>query len=262
MRLFFTLVLCLFIGGFASQVFAENGSSDATKALVKKSFRMEMKNGKQTMILIKDDALAEDLGIQGYGKDCITNVAQLNLPEAANVVQEGEKILAFLECPRNNDGQAETVIAIFESKNTNVPLCFDRINLMDLPSRDWYYYGRVGSVTARKLPNGNFFVVAHLSGGDAGNSWDSPAILHIDAQCRPTLLAQFYDGVYSERDDGGISQGTSLKYKFASDYIIQIEKFKVKNYGILHEETRISRKRLDLNALLRNPKLRTFEPKP
>jgi hypothetical protein len=199
-----------------------------------------------------------DTKMEGYAKPCINNVAKLNRIETATVIKGTNNILAFLDCPAANDGGAESIVSLFGGKNTDVPMCFSHIDLMDKP--DYYFWGRVRSIVVRKQPDNTYIVVPTLSGGDAGDSWVSYAFLHMDSKCGLTLLSKYYAGMYHDTDDSGKCEGESLTYKFENDSTIEIQRNKILCTRTEKKTTPLMTKRLDLNALLHRPELRVFEP--
>jgi hypothetical protein len=267
MRHFSILFLFVSIISYAPQIFAEDLGSDAIHKLEGKVYRMDTKNGKKTMrpILNYEKSVekkrCDKERENDYTKPCSITTASLEDVKGATAIKGGNLVIAFLDLhdgPQGAEGGAsKSVITLFDIRDTNVPLCFKQIDLMDQPSA--YYYGHIKAVDARELPNGNFFVVALFAGGDGGDSWKSHAVLHIDTQCRPTVLAKFYD--YSELDDKGeVFESDKLNYKFESNFAIKIERYKERIINNVTTTKKVSSKQLDLNALLRNPNLRTIEP--
>ena len=228
-----------------------------------KGFRIASVNGKATMTLIpgyRFDPTTEPWQQDGYNK-CVNSTARLNNKSAATVIDGTNEILAFLECPAGNDGYATSVIALFEEANTDEPICFSRIHLMD--KEGYYFWGGVGTVSGKKQPDGSLFVTAKLSGGDAGDLWTSSAFLHVDRKCKTTLLAKFYE---SGRDSYDGCSGHVLSHRFISNSVVQIDRQKLtcpartQDNHIPTTARRVSARTIDLRSLLENPTLRTFKP--
>lgn len=228
-----------------------------------KGFRIASVNGKATMTPIpgyRFDPTTEPWQQDDYNK-CVNSTARLNNKSAATVIEGTNDILAFLECPAGNDGYATSVIAIFDGANTDEPICFSRIHLMD--KEGYYFWGGVGAVSGKKQPDGSLFVTAKISGGDAGDLWTSSAFLHMDRKCKATLLAKFYE---SGRDSYDGCSGHVLSHRFVSNSVVQIERQKLtcpartQDNDIPTIARRVSTRAIDLRRLLENPMLRTFKP--
>lgn len=255
------VLLCLL--SISNTVFAKNkvSTNPAIAELQHKYFRMSTTNGKQSMVLItgySGEAWNQKWLSEGYGNPCVNNVAGLMRAEAATEIKGASKILAFLDCPAANDGGAESVVSLFESSNTDVPVCFSRINLMD--QEGYYYWGAVRSVAVRKLADDDYIVAPVLGGGDAGDSWSSHAFLHMDSKCQLTLLARFYAGMYYDTDNEGLCEGERDSYRFVSDSIIELRRVSVMCTPKGERTRPVMTKRLDLKLLLHKPKQRIFEP--
>lgn len=246
------LVLGLVMAGLACQAHA---NPEAGKTPQLPSFRVTTKAGKQSMTAIRDKQRASALGLEGYGKPCANNVAAPRW--TASMASE---ILAVFDCPAANDGGADSIIARFEKEDAEAPTCFGRIGLMRDSSS--YYYGQIRSIQARSLSDRSFMLAISMSGGDAGANWESHAFVHIDQSCRPTLLAQYRAGMAHHETEDDVCSGTHLKYQFISDSVVLLNRFRVARCKGLepvldgHESTQ----QLNLQELLRNPKLRIAKP--
>ena len=242
-----------------SSSLAQSGISE----LQTKGFRIASVNGKTTMTLVpgyRFDPAMEPWQQDDYTK-CVNSTARLNNKSAATVIEGTNDIFAFLECPAGNDGYATSVIALFEGANTDVPICFSRIRLMD--KEGYYFWGGVGAVSGKKQPDGSLFVAAKLSGGDAGDLWTSSAFLHIDRNCKTTLLAKFYE---SGRDSYDGCSGHLLSHRFVSNSVIQINRqkltcpYRTQDNDIPTTVRQVSTRAIDLRLLFEKPTLRTFKP--
>ncbi|KRH99084.1 hypothetical protein AO057_06380 [Curvibacter sp. PAE-UM] len=238
--------------GLALRVHAD---PEAGRAPQIQSFRITSKAGKQSMTVIRDKARAAELGLEGYGKPCVNNVASPRWTASM-----GSEILAVFDCPAANDGGADSIIARFEKGDAEAPTCFGRISLMRDSSS--YYYGQIRSIQARSLPDRSFMLAISMSGGDAGANWESHAFVHIDQSCRPTLLAQYRAGMAHHETEDDVCSGTHLKYQFISDSVVSLNRFRVTRCKGLDPvlDGRESTQQLDLQELLRNPKLRIAKP--
>lgn len=254
--------LLLFLFTFSAAYAADEQTANQSIAdLQRKVFRITTLNGKKTMALItgySGEPWAQKWWREGYAKPCTNNIAKLNRTETATVIKGTNNILAFLDCPAANDSGATSVVALFESTNTDVPTCFSHIRLMDKPG--YHFWGTIESIEVRKLPDNTYIVVPTFSGGDAGDSWVSYALLRMDSKCGLTLLSKFYAGMYHDTDDSGKCDGESLTYKFENDSTIEIQRNKILCTKSDKKTIPVMTKRLDLNVLLHRPELRVFEP--
>ncbi len=227
-----------------------------------KLFHIQSAPENLSMTLVKDlpdDGARHELSTKGYGKDCTDNYASLNHPTSAAIVQGAHALIAVLDCPAANDGGAESILALFDDANTDVPVCFSRLNLM---SKDGYFYwGAVRSIEVRRHPDGGYIVIPALAGADAGDSWGSFVFLHLDNQCRTTVLSSFYAGMYYDVDRENSCQGEKLKYSFINPTTIRIKRSVVSCTASGEKTTSAKTIKLDTRALMNQPKLRIEEPK-
>ena len=227
-----------------------------------KLFHIQTISGNPSMTLINDlpdDAARHNLSTKGYGKDCTDNYASLNYPASAAIVQGTHALVAVLACPAANDGGAESILALFEDANTDVPVCFSRLNLM---SKDGYFYwGAVRSIEVRRYPEGGYLVIPALAGADEGDSWESFVFLHMDNQCHTTVLSSFYAGMYYDVDHENSCGGEKLKYSFINPTTLRIKRSVISCTASGEKTTSAKTINLDTRALMRQPKLRIVEPK-
>jgi len=226
-----------------------------------KLFHIQSAAGKKSMTLVKDlpdSAARQNLMTKGYGKDCSDNYASLNHPTSAAIIPETHALIAVLDCPAANDGGAESIIAMFDDANTDTPACFSHLNLM---GKDGYFYwGAVRSIEVRRHPDGGYLVIPHLAGADAGDSWDSFVFIHLDNQCRTTVLSSFYAGMYYDTDNENSCQGEKLKYSLINPTAISIKRSVVSCTASGEKSTSSKTIKLDTRALLRDSKLRITQP--
>lgn len=249
-------VRCMALGlVMTGLVFQAKAYPDAEKAPELPSFRITTQAGKRTMTAIPDKVQADKLTFDGYGKPCANNVAG---PRWAAAV--GDEILAAFECPAANDGGVDSVIARFAKGNTNTPVCFGQVGLMRDSS--YYYYGRIKTIQPRSLLDQNLILAITMHGGDAGVNWQAYAFVHLDQECRATVLAKFYDSLEHDHDVDTSCKGSHRMYRFTSDTTVEVDRFKVtrcrKSEPVL--DVREGTRKLDLQELLSQPKLRITKP--
>lgn len=240
---------------------APRNVAPAIEQLGHKLFHIQASLGNRSMTLVKDlpdDKARVELTTKGYGKDCSDNYASLNHPAAAAILPEAHTLIAVLDCPAANDGGAESIIAMFDEANSDAPVCFSHLNLM---SKDGYFYwGAVRSIEVRRHPDGGYLVIPHLAGADAGDSWDNFVFLHLDNQCRTTMLSSFYAGMYYDTDNENSCQGERLKYSFVDQTTIRIKRSVVSCTAAGEKTTSAKTIKLDTRALLKDSKRRVMEP--
>ena len=141
-----------------------------------------------TAVVVRARPLNADVGLHDQSRPISVNV------------NGGPAILAFLDCPAANDGGAESIVAFFLPSRTSKPICFDHIPLMRERGPRAFYYGGISALDVRALPDASHVAVLTLEGGDAGDSWVSYALVHIDSKCRATLLARSYASMHRDTD--------------------------------------------------------------
>jgi hypothetical protein len=254
------LLLTLAIPSQAAEQVPRN-VAPAIEQFVHKLFHIQTSPGNRSMTLVKDlldDKARIELITKGYGKDCSDNYASLNRSAPAAIIPEAHTLIAVLDCPAANDGGAESIIAMFDEANTDAPVCFSHLNLM---GKDGYFYwGAVRSIEVRRHPDGGYLVIPRMDGGDAGDSWDSVVFLHLDNQCRTTILSSFYAGMYYDTDHENSCQGERLKYSFVDQTTIRIKRSVVSCTAAGEKTTSAQTIKLDTRALLKDSKRRVMEP--
>lgn len=254
------LMLTITIPSLADEAPA-NKIAPSIEQLSHKLFRINSISGSRSMTLINnlpDDAARHNLSTKGYGEDCTDNYAHLNHTTSAAIIPKTHTLVAILDCPAANDGGAESIIAVFDSNNTDIPVCFSHLDLMS--KAEYFYWGSVRSIEVKRHPDGGYIVIPALSGGDAGDSWESFVFLHVDNQCHATVLSSFYAGMYYEVDKENECEGEKLTYKFVNDTTIHVKQSTVSCSATGEKIKTANIKKLDTRALLSNPKLRIFEP--
>lgn len=260
-RKLFTAFACCYFFTVCVSFAAENEPANRPIAdLQQKVFRVTTINGEQSISLISGysgEPWTQKWWIEGYGRPCTDNVARLSRAETATAITGTNHILAFLDCPAANDGNAASIVSLFDGANTDTPICFSRVDLMDKPN--YYYYGMVNSVDVRRQQDDTLFVVATIAGGDAGDSWVGYVLLHMNGTCNLTLLSKFYASM-SYYTDSGNCEGERYAYRFVDDTTIEIKKNKILCANDRERSIPLVTKRFTVQGLLRNPTLRVFEP--
>lgn len=230
--------------------------------LSKKAFRYSTGDGDSALTLITGytgKISDQEWYKAGFGESCDDNVAVLSSPEMALAIPETSKILAFLDCPAAGPTQPESIVAVFDRGNMNVPLCFSRLNLLEETSDvSYYFWGAPNSIEARRAPNGALYVVASLSGADGGDCWESFAFLHIDMSCRITILSKLGTGYHC---NGGC-RGSRMEYRFIGNGIVKVTETSFTAGENGPEKTvKTVWKNYHLATLLNNSKIRVFPSK-
>jgi uncharacterized protein len=250
------LISCLATFYLMQTVSAEEQYKDKQiEELSGKYFYYSNEDGKASLTLTKAPASRPI----GETDSCENTLAKLTSESAALPIPGTSLILAFLDCPINRDLCHDSVVAFFDRNNLNVPLCFSQLDLMPSGS---YYYGLIGSLEARRARNGAFYVVVTLGGADGGDSWRSFLFLHIDKNCRITLLSKFY-GVYGINYDKN-NPGRVIAYRFVDDKTVEvttddlINQLDEKTGQFIEETLKSTSERFNLEDLYNNPQSRVF----
>jgi ankyrin repeat protein len=226
--------------------------------LSRKAFRYSSREGRPTLTFIAGytgKTRDEEWHGEGLAKSSDDKVAVLSSPDMAVAIPETSKILAFLDCPADVT-QPESILAIFDRGNMNVPLCFSRLNLVDETSDvNFYYWGGPNSIEARRASDEALYVVVTMSGADGGDFWESLAFLHIDMSCRITVLSKLYSGHHC---NGGC-EGARMEYRFIGNDIVRVTEtcFTAGEKGP-EKTVKTTWKNYHLARLLNNPQLRVF----
>ena len=171
-------------------------------------------------------------------------------------------ILAILGYPWDADSGPDYVFTLFDKHNTTNPRCLSIVNLMvDAEDEGYYYWGNLRSMDVRPAGAEGYFIQTNLSGADAGDAWDSPMFMHIDKQCKITMLAKFYELADYGGEENECS-GKTLSGHFVSDSQIELITQNVSCHPKTKEPVlRLHKKQAyDLNSLLQDPKRRIFQP--
>ena len=178
-----------------------------------------------------------------------TQIANAAIPGADRVVK-------LLSCPAP-DSSAESIVAVYASSGSDTPTCFGRVELMDQSGN--YFLGKVKSLEARTLPDNSIIVVPSLAGGEANHFWTSQAFLRLDEKCGVTQLAKLYSRMHYDEDDGSKCEGAKHTYKFIEGGTVELRREKI-HCEPTSEVVTVETKTFDLDAMLRDPKLRILEP--
>jgi hypothetical protein len=222
--------------------------------LSRKFFYYSEEDGKESLTLTETPAKYSNHSYCDTGC-CEDTLAKLGSESAALSIPGTSLILALLDCPINCSETHDSVVAIFDRKNLNVPVCFSQLDLMQAGG---YYYGSVRSLKLRKAPNGAFYVVVTLGGADGGDHWESFLFLHMDMNCTTTLLSKLYAS-------HGITHnaGTIIAYHFVNDTTVEVTTDHLighddeKGYPI-ETSVKTTSKRFNLEDLYNNPQSRVF----
>lgn len=188
---------------------------------------------------------------KGLGKPCDNNIAILDSRAAAVSITGGTYILAFLDCPAWDDKLPESIVAVFDCGNLNRPVCCSRIRICR------GVYGGVESLEARRANEKALYVAARWSGGDGGYSWICLVFLHIDMNCRATVVkwmgsdsdCLFIDGEPDEECHCG-----DMEYRFLDNKTVEVTTKNTTYTGKGAVGTAVTtRDRIDLDRLYKNP---------
>lgn len=228
-------------------------SDKAIQELAGKYFLYSNIDGRQSLTLTTKEVA--DRHAEDVTGPCDNNVAVLAHPCAGISVPGTSLILAFLDCPVGLGFQNESVMAFFDRKDTSVPLCFSRLDLMPGDTGVEYYYGTIESLGVRKAGKRALHVVVTLGGADGGDCWTSFALLHIDMNCKITLLSRLYAGYYC--NDG--CEGSEIAYHFVDDNTVEVTE---REFDATREKIdkvkNTTRTTYHLKDLYNNPRSRVF----
>ncbi|MCE5315733.1 MAG: hypothetical protein LLG04_00005 [Parachlamydia sp.] len=262
---FFILFIALL---FAQIADAEEKYSDKQiEELSKRWFHYSDKNGKQTLTLLTGNniKIAKDKWFRnGCGGKFGDSIVHLRNAGAATSIPGTSLILAFLNCGPSGETDAHSIVAFFDRKNADIPLCFSQYSLMSGPG---YWYGSFRSLDVRKDDNG-YFVVAKMSGADGGDSWTSFAFLHVATNCKVTLLNRLYSCMSFDISWDGIPhgrcKGKRMDYRFLNDYTVEVINNEIvcpgnskKEYSdYIESVVKTTREKYDLKALYSQTSMR------
>lgn len=263
MKELFSVIVCvvvIFSVQFAGAQEEVKWPDKQTEELSEKFFRFSTIDGKQSLALIPKPA--DDWYEKAINDHCDNTIVKLGTPQAALSISGTSFILAFLECPASPGYDYDSIVALFDRSNLDVPLSFSRLDLMNRNDEGGhYYYGTIRSLEARKAANEALYVVVTLAGGDGGHSWKSLVILRLGMDCRTTILSKLYSS-YSEVSCDEQCGGTKMNYLFADDKTVEvITKDITFKLGDDQKTVKATSKNYDLQELYKNPQLRLFPSK-
>ncbi len=103
---------------------AEEYKDKQIEELSGKFFYYSNEDGKQSLKLTE-----APVNYSYCTRSCENTFAQVRSESAALSIPGTSLVLAFLDCPINCDLGHDSVVAFFDRKNLNVPLCFSRLDL-------------------------------------------------------------------------------------------------------------------------------------
>jgi hypothetical protein len=225
--------------------------------LSKKFFHYSNVDGKESLVLTTQPD--DDWYEKAFGDPCENTIVKLVQPCSAISIPESSLILTFLECPASRGYEYGSIVAFFDRKDLEAPLCFSRLALM--PDSASYYYGSIESLEAREARKGEFYIVVTLSGADGGDWWSSFAFLRMDLNCKITALSKLDSG-YTVTQCNKDCGGDKMEYRFLDNRTVQVTtKEFVFTDEYLEKVLKTTRKQYDLEKLYRNPRLRTLPRK-
>ena len=264
-RTLITIACLMFVVCSAQAVEPENKSDKQIGELSKKAFRYSNNKGKQSLKLIT--GYTGEIESQEWYKSgcennsCNNNVAMLTSTGNAVPIAGTSLIMTFLNCPVCHIDTlygSDYILALFDRKNTNTPLCFQHIDLVG-KEKDKFYYPRIVS-TIRKSVKQGYCTVVKLFGGDGMDSWSSLVFLFIDNNCKVTVLSRLYEELsLYEQEDGKSCHGKTLYYNFLNEHTVDVIT-EDPCIGPTENDVLKSHKKYDLKLLLKNHKTRTFKP--
>ncbi len=250
------MVMVLLTQAASAQEIAKRNDKQIEE-LSTKFFRYSAIDGKQSLTLMPEPG--EEWYAKAFNDDCDNTIVKLGTPGAALSIPGTSLILAFLECPASRGFEYDAIVAFFDRNNVSTSLCFSRLDLMAQTTKiRYYYYGGIQSLEAREARDKALYIVATLSGGDGGDYWTSFAFLHIDMNCRLTLLSK----VYSSYHCNGDCDGDKMEYHFVDNKTVEVITRDITSDG--HNAGKVgktTREEYHLEELYSNPRLRTFPSK-
>jgi hypothetical protein len=223
--------------------------------LSKKFFYYSSVDGKESLTLTA--APSTDWYDKASDDSCENTVVQLRSPRAALSIQGTSLILALLDCPASRDLYYDAVVAVFDGKSLEVPVCFAQLELM---SEGRYYWGGIDAVEARDAGNGAYHIVVTLGGADGGDYWTSFLFLKVTLDCKMTLLSKLYASHGINHDSE--HPGRKIEYKFVNDKTVEV----TTNHLVLTDQfaekvVKTTSKKYHLDELYINAKSRVFPSK-
>jgi uncharacterized protein len=232
----------------------EKYADNQIEELSKKLFCFAIVDGKQLLKVIPEPdkrSYAET-----FEDSCGNTIFRLGRPGAAISVPGTSVILAFLECPAGRGFAYDAVVAFFDRKDLNVPLCFSYLDLMADSSS--YYYGAIRSMEAFDAGDNALHVAVTMSGPEGADYWTSLAFLRIDMNCGIDVLSRF-DSSYSTIGGQDEGVGTEIEYRFIDNKTIEVDTRHMAFTEEGGEEiVKTERKRYDLAELRTDFRSRVF----
>jgi len=190
------------------------------------------------------------------GARLCTGNAKLNGAGAA-LVADTDRVIALLDC-EGADAHAPTVIALFDKNKLDAPLCAAKLTLTD--SARGFFLPKTKAVAARAQTDKSLYVAIQSTGGESNDSWRSHSIVRLDAQCALTSLARVYTRMHYDEDNSAKCEGAKHNATFVGAAALEVRTDTI-HCTPADEKVETTTKQLDLDALLRAPESRFFEPR-
>jgi hypothetical protein len=212
--------------------------------LSKKFFHYSTVDGKESLTLTS--APGKEWYEKAFGDSCENTIVRA---DGSTAIPNSPLILSFLACPASRDFEYDSIVAFFDRKNLNEPLCFSQLDVKAS------FYGRIQAVEAHKAGSGAYYAILTLGGAEGGDYWTSFLFLHLDMKCNITVLSRFHGqhGVhdYEERP------GHEITYRFVDDKTVEVKT----DHELDGKVLRTTREKYHLDELYSNPKSRVFPSK-
>jgi hypothetical protein len=251
----FAMVFVVHVIGAAGAGETKKFKDKQIEELSKKYFYYSNVDGKESLTLTT--APSKEWYEKASDYLCENAIVQLTEEYEAISIPNSPLILAFLECPAGPASRGyeyDAIVAFFDRKNLNEPLCFSHLDL------EADYYGAIRSVEARKAGNGAFHVVVVLTGADGGDHWTSFLFLHLDMKCKVTVLSKFYasHGI----THGADQPGREIGYRFVDDKTVEVTTDHLVPTNVSDEKVvKTTSEKYNLEELYKDPKSRVFPSK-
>lgn len=177
-------------------------------------------------------------------------------PDIAAPIPRSSLLLALLRCMDGLDFQYEVIVAIFDRKDLNKPVCFSSLDLMTGPAEDQYLYGTIRTLSARIAKDGCVNMVITMGGADHPETWTSFALLRADMSCRVTVLSKLQAGYECDPR----CEGAKMEFRFLNSDSIEVttNEFVSDDDDAPDKITNSSVKTYSFTKLYKDPNARTY----
>lgn len=189
------------------------------------------------------------------GSRCADGALTLDRAVAQTTIPGSNRVLAVIECAASDGAEKEWALAQFAGDES--PACHAPVQLMDATGT--YFLGKIKSMESRPLADGSHVAAISLGGGEANLFWTSQAFIRIDDKCGVTQLATLYSRMHYDEDDSSKCEGAKHTYKFLDGAKIELRRENI-HCTPTDEVVTVETKTFDLDAMLRDTKLRIVEP--